>query len=138
MTAPKLCFHRPSISSGPQKNYFCPSKRIKKSIFSKNLKSVICLNIGGGQDSYPDDLDSVGPHETIRSSSVCRTRKDPIEHRMAGDIKIDFEKQISRSESTTSSIGSLSNLHQVIDTGTLLCDRLFYGWFLVNGQLVQF
>ena len=61
-----------------------------------------------------------------------RTGKDPVGHRMAGDIKINFEKQISRSESTTSSVGSLSDLHQVIDTGTLLCYSLFYGWFLVN------
>ena len=78
MTAPKLCFHRQSISSGHQKIYFCPSKWIKKSIlclrkwkkwlFSKNLKYVICLNIGGGQDSCPGDPDSFGPHETIRST----------------------------------------------------------------------
>ena len=40
MTAPKLCFHRPSISSGHQKIYFCPSKWIKKSIFSlRNWKN---------------------------------------------------------------------------------------------------
>ena len=48
------------VNFGPQK--------MEKMIFFKNLKSVICLNIGGGQDSCPGDPDSVGTHQTIHST----------------------------------------------------------------------
>ena len=51
-----------------KKRQFLVSENRKNYFFSQNLKSVICLNIGGGQDSCPGDPDSVEPHETIRST----------------------------------------------------------------------
>ena len=57
--------HWPNKVFGTQKNFF-GSPIIKKSDFLKNLNSVICLNIGGGQRSGPGHPDGVGPLGSIR------------------------------------------------------------------------
>ena len=44
-----------------EKKSFLAYKDGKNDFFKKNLSSMIRLNIGGGQDSCPGDLDSVRP-----------------------------------------------------------------------------
>ena len=48
------------------KEVFLGPQKSKKLIFSKNLNSVICLNMGGGQGSGPSHPDGVGPLGSIR------------------------------------------------------------------------
>ena len=76
MTDPKPNFEGQIMLGTPKKFIWTPKneekksflglKKMKKMFFSKNPSSVIWLNIRGGQDSCPGDLDSVEPLGLIR------------------------------------------------------------------------
>ena len=65
------------------KSFFGPPKH-KKLIFSKNLNSVICPNIGGCFHIGPGDLGTIGPHKTIHLTknrllpTVCYQRREKV------------------------------------------------------------
>ena len=64
MTPPKVGFLRPNKVLGAKKSFLGLPKH-KKMIFSKNLNSVICVNIGGSFHSGPGHLGTIRPLKTI-------------------------------------------------------------------------